>query len=197
MSQQQLNFFEPIENQVRPPNGNSKLVEYGIQNDASDFRVHVGYKAQHIYVFPTQAGREAIEREKNRLELKQGGQQGVNGKTFAGYAVPISSIDDLQSILVPIDLYQKYPIYQEMTTSLKGASAVSIVAEMLKRQLIKLPVNVSLIDDKDMQIRGTDILIQSKLCLQVKCDFLAGERQFGGTGNLFLQTAECNPRRMT
>ena len=75
--------------------------------------------------------------------------------------------------------------------------AVSIVAEMLKRQLIKLPVNIALIDDKNMQIRGTDILIQSKLCLQVKCDYLAGERQFGGTGNIFLQTAECNPRRMT
>lgn len=192
----QLNFLEPMEDQLKPPNGNGRLVEYGIQNDGSDFRVHVGYKSQHIYVFATQAGREALEREKARLELKQGGQPGVNGNTYAGYPIPISAIYDIQSILVPIDIYLAYPIIKEEMTSTKGVKAVGIVADMLKRQLIKLPVSVSLIDDKDMQIKGTDIIIQSKLCLQVKCDFLAGERQYGGTGNLFLQTAECNPRRL-
>lgn len=196
MNQSQLNFFEPVEQQIKPANGNSHLIDWGIQNDASDFRVHVGYKAQHIYVYPTQAGRDVIEREGDRLELKEGGQRGVGTPTFQGYKAPISSIDGLQSILIPIDIYQKYIIYREEETTTKGLKAVSIVVEMLKRQLIKLPIQYTLIDDKDMQIKGTDILIQSRLYLQVKCDFLAGEREFGGTGNLFLQIAECNPRRM-
>lgn len=197
MSQQQLNFLEPIEPQMKPPIGNNRLIDYGIQNDGSDFRVHVGYQAQHIYVFPTQAGRDALEREQLRSELKRGGQPGVNGHTYEGYAVPISSIDNIQSILIPIDIYQKTPIYREMTTTEKGTRAVYVVVEMLKRQLIKLPINVSLVSDKDMQIQGTDILIHSRLRLQVKCDYLAGERQFNGTGNLFIQTAECNPRKLT
>jgi len=196
---QQLNFLEPTELQMKPPDGNNHLIpEQGITNDESDFRVHVGYKAQHIYVFPTQAGRDALEREKHRLDLKRGSQPGVGGIiTNEGYAVPISSIDGLQSILIPIDIYQQYPIIRDELTSTKGAKAVSIVADMLKRQLVKLPLNISFIDKKDLQIRGHDILIWSKLTLQVKCDFLAGEREFGGTGNLFLQTAECNPRRLT
>lgn len=44
MNQQQLNFFEPVERQIKPANGNGKMVDYGIQNDSNDFRVHVGYK---------------------------------------------------------------------------------------------------------------------------------------------------------
>lgn len=196
MNQQQLNLFEPIEQQVKPVSGNTRLVSASILDEESDFRVHVGYKAQHIYVFSTLDGKKAYERADGILPLKSGSQPGVGGKTFEGYPVPIGFIDDVQSILIPIDIYQKFPIYRELTTTERGLRATCIVFEMLKRQLIKLPIVVNVIDDKDLQIRGTDIIVSSKLKIQVKCDYLAGERGFGGSGNLFLQKAECNPRKM-
>jgi hypothetical protein len=46
-----------------------------------------------------------------------------------------------------------------------------------------------------MQFEGLDIVVATRVRIQVKLDFRGGERELGGTGNLFLQTAECNPTR--
>lgn len=197
MSQQQLNLFEPIEVQTRDDNGNKRLVNYGIQTDESDYRVHVGYISQHIFVFPTPDGVKAIEENFNTLRRVQGSQPGTNIITFDGFVTPISLIDNLQSILIPSDIYNKFIIHNKLSTTTKGLLATSIVAEMLKRGLVMLPVNVSIENDIDMQIKGTDIIIRSNLHIQVKCDMKAGEKRHGGSGNLFLQVAECNPRHMT
>ena len=82
------------------------------------------------------------------------------------------------------------------TTSTKGLKAVAIVVAMLKQGMIALPLNTKVIDDKALQIKGTDVIVQNTLHLQVKCDFAAGPRDHGGTGNLFLQTQECNPYKL-
>lgn len=94
------------------------------------------------------------------------------------------------------DVYAKYRIARTMTTSTKGLLATNIVVALLRRNLIALPFSIDVTDDKALQISGTDILIHSKVRLQVKCDFNAGDRRLGGTGNLFLQTEECNPYRL-
>jgi len=173
------------------PDGNRELVDYGIGNDKSDFRIHVGYKTQHIFVFPTEEGRKALE-ETSGIRLKN--IQIGKITTAQGYPVPISSIKDIQEILIPIDIYKKYQIHQKNDdTSIKGIKAIEISVEMLKRGLIKLPLNISTIGEKDLQIKGQDIIVCSKVIIQVKCDFLAGNKNYGGTGNIFLQIKECNP----
>ena len=72
-----------------------------------------------------------------------------------------------------------------------------LTLDMLKKGLISLPINATIIDDKDIQIAGTDIIVCSHLKIQVKCDYRAGNKKHHRrvTGNLFLQIAECNPER--
>jgi len=191
---QQLDFLEPIDVQLKKDVGNKQLVEYGIQTENSNYRTHVGYKTQHIFVFPTKNGLKEV------IKFNNIGKRtvSIDGKTITakGYPVPISSIEDMQNIFIPHDIYSKYTIYPDMITTTKGQLAVQIVFEMLKRTLISLPINVDIKNSKAIQIKGTDIVISSKLKIQVKCDFNAGDKKYGGTGNVFLQTDECNPYKL-
>jgi len=188
----QLNLLEPLELQTRAPVGNKTLVPYGIVNEDSDYRIHVAYKIQHVYVFPTRAGKAALS--ENKYAQKSVKTEDIT--TALGYPVPVSSIKDIQAILIPHAIYQKHPISKSDSTTTKGAHAVEIVMKMLKRGLIPLPVHVDIADEKSIQIKGTDIIINSELKIQVKCDYDGGDRAKGGTGNLFLQIAECNPKKL-
>jgi hypothetical protein len=196
----QLKLFVSVKDQIGTKrDGNSKMVDYGIQNEQSDYRVHVCYLAQHIYIFPTSAGRKALDEAIQRNDKKRiAFQRGVKHPTGKGYAIPISYIDSIREILIPHDLFSRYTISKYDSTTTKGKKAISIVIEMLRRGLIALPLNVDIIEDKDIQIKGGDITIHSKLVLQVKCDFKGGDKKYNKTvtGNLFLQIAECNPKGM-
>ncbi|MHC4104490.1 MAG: hypothetical protein ACYSR9_06085 [Planctomycetota bacterium] len=195
---QQLKLFDSIKDQLGTKSGgNNKLVEHGIQNEESDYRIHVCYLAQHVYIFPTQAGQNAVRiAEQNNTQTKTATQAGVNFVTGKGYAIPVSYIDNLKSVLISYDIFAKYPISKFDTTSVKGHKAMLIVVEMLKRSLIPLPLSIRVIEDKDLQIKGGDITIHSRLILQVKCDYKGGDKKHNHrvTGNLFLQIAECNPK---
>lgn len=193
MSAKQLNFLEPVEIQTRNPSGNRALVPYGIQNEKSDFRAHVGYKTQHIFVFPTSPAQRLLESE-HGLNLKSVRIGKI--ETARGYPVPLSWIEGLQSILIPPDIHQRHRIYYKMSTSKKGLLAVEIVVTMLKRGLVPLPINTKIITNEDLQIQGMDIIVHSQLTIQVKCDFAAGQKKLNGTGNLFFQVAECNPYKL-
>lgn len=117
----QLNFFEPIDLQARLPIGNKRLVNYGIQNEKSDYRVHVGYKTQYIFVFPTEKGRQSIEKmSKDNIQSVSLDDKIITAK---GYKVPISWIDEIQKILIPYDIYKKYFIWGKAVTSIKGLLA--------------------------------------------------------------------------
>lgn len=188
----QLNMFEPLEEQIKPPSGNHHLVSYGIQNEASDYRIHVAYNAMRVYVFPTESARLLIsQNERNGIEPKQV----YTGEiiTAKGYLVALSYIAGLQEVIIPPDIWNRYSIRKDMLTSTKGLLATEIVVDLLKRDMIPLPVKIDMADDKSIQISGTDILINSALRLQVKCDLPGGDKRYGGTGNLFIQIAECNP----
>lgn len=193
----QLNIFDSLEDQVgTKTDGNRKLVKHGLENEQSDFRIHVCYLAQHIYVFPTEAGfRAVVHAQKSKEQLKSATQPGVNHVTSRGYVVPVSRIDEIREILIPHDIYSTCVIAQYDSTSMKGKKALVIVVDMLKSNMISLPLQIGIVTDKDIQIRGGDITIQSKLVLQVKCDYKGGSKKHNKqvTGNLYLEVEECNP----
>jgi len=184
---QQLDFINPFDT----PNGNKKLVSYGIQNEGSDFRCHVGYQVQRVYVFPTQSGRSALN-----TGLYSKIPVVTNGiVTAEGYRVPISHIDGMKEVIIPIGIYNKYRISRDQKKGVMGTLATAIVVDMLMGNLIPLPVALGPEPDKALQIDGCDILINASLKIQVKCDYGAGSKALGGTGNVFLQVSECNPWR--
>jgi hypothetical protein len=170
----------------------NELFEYGIHNEHSDIRAHVGVVARMVFVFKKQAGIDAMQEAEERCAS----QPGVNGiPTGLGKIVPIGSIAGLRLIKLT-----HWPIWEKfsniMTTTEKGKLAVWIVIETLKRGYFPLWIDATETDDKNIQILGTDIIIDLKKRVQVKCDWRAGPRHIDGcSGNVFLQTYECNPLR--
>ena len=64
---------------------------------------------------------------------------------------------------------------------------------MISLGLISLALSVAQVPEVDMQLNGSDLEIMHAKSIQVKCDWNAGHKELGGTGNLFLQVEECNP----
>lgn len=187
MNSFQMGMFDGSDHKPK----NTALVEYGIQNEESHFRAHVCYDAQRVYIFPTDVAKRLLETGK--YELRKVMTKGI--VTATGYPVPVSHIQGIQEILIPLDLVRKYRVESSMATGLMGKLATLITAEMIRSGLIPLPVQVDVTDDKSLQIDGTDIIVSSALHIQVKLDRRGGDRRYGGTGNLFLQISECNPFR--
>jgi hypothetical protein len=180
----------------KPVTGNTKLVDYGIQNEGSDIRAHVCVNAKVVYVYPTSEGIAAIERGRYTPRPVYTGQI----QTATGYAVPPSNINRCLPVNVK-SLFVKYPINFSDSTSEKGRKAVQIVIDMLRIGYFPFFVAAEEVTDQNLQIEGTDIYVNARMKIQVKCDFEGGEPKRDGakgervTGNLFLQTAECNPWR--
>jgi len=187
----QLDLFVTPEEQLRKPVGNTRLVEYGIQNDKSDFHAHVGCIVRNVFVFKTAEAHALILSD--RYPLKSVSLDGAI-VTAQGYAVPLSHLR-AQTVVIPPTIWDKWAIHKNDSTDIKGLRAVSIVRWLLTNGRIALPLKSQIVDDISLQIDGQDIVISNSLRMQVKCDFLAGERNGGGSGNVFLQTKECNPYR--
>jgi hypothetical protein len=160
------------------------LISYGIQSEESDMRAHVSVSNATVYLFPTYCGVKAIQsRPQNTARPAYTGQT----ITAMGYAVPIKEIQQLKPIPIPQDVFEKAKFTKDDDTSAKGAKAVYVVKEMIKRGLIPVTLKPEEVTDENMQIKGTDILITAVCKLQVKCDWRAGQ-----TGNVYLQIAERN-----
>lgn len=178
--------------------GNTTLVKHGITTEESDLRAHVCAVAGICYVYPTKEGVAAIQTGKHR-ELKTRTGDIV---TAVGYAVPPSAIRRIVGVKLGVLLY-RYPIAYTDSTTRKGKQAVNIVAELFRLGAFPLYLGAEETRRMDLQISGTDILIDAsfKLKVQVKCDYSGGEPARGErstpegyvTGNLYLQTEECNP----
>ena len=168
--------------------GNTQLVEYGIRTERSDYRAHVCFKVKHVYLFKTKCGVEAIDNKSYRVVGAW--QRGI--KTAEGHAVPLGDIEH-KSIKIPEELMRADP-GDTQDLNVKGRAAARIVYNMLTKGAVPLPQIAKEIKEKDLQLDGCDIItISQELRVQVKCDYKGGDRHLGGTGNLFLQTKECNP----
>ena len=174
--------------------GNTKLVEYGIQTEDSDWRAHVCVNAGKVYVFPTKL---AVPLVGNGMHRVIPVRTLINGRwivTAQGCAVPALSIPRV----VPVGakhFIDKAHFNSEDSTTIKGEKAVDVVQALLRVGWFPLPWDTSIIDDIEMQRNGLDIVVSGKHRIQVKCDFNGGEPADRPrvTGNLFLQIAECNP----
>ena len=169
--------------------GNTALVQYGILEEKSDYRAHVCIAAMTAYVFPTEEGRRAIEGGNHRTARAYQGDH----VTAEGLLVPPDDINECQAVGIPEHWLVSLNFSESDSTTDKGEKAVKVVKGMLKKGMIALPLVANQIDDKDMQIEGVDIIVTGRVRIQVKCDYRGGDRRLGGTGNLFLQTKECNP----
>ena len=168
--------------------GNRQLVAHGIQNDESDFRIHIGFAHGKAYLFPTGAGRRVLQNGKAYKEF-QASQPGVKIVTGVGYKVPWVDVENCQEIDIPQDLLETVQCKRTDLPQDKGRKALAVARGLLKRGLIPLPLLSREIDDKDSQIKGKDLIVTSQSSIQVKCDFWCA--QYG----LSMQTAECNPLR--
>jgi hypothetical protein len=166
---------------------NQTLIEYGIQTEKSDIRIHVCPTVRRVYVYETKEAVGQIGRKRYRTG------QAYTGSivTGVGYLVPPSEIPKCLSLTAPGNWWVVFK--KNMTTTEKGNLAVRMVKTMLKKKMIPMPLSVAEITDEDLQIDGIDIIVKTSIRIQVKCDFDGGDKQLGGTGNLFLQIQECNP----
>lgn len=173
--------------------GNTALVNEGIQTEKSLLRAHVCPVVKRVYIFERAMGVKAIETK--RYKERQTRTNGII--TAVGYLVPPLDIEGC------IEIEGKpewWPIFKpNLSTSDKGFLAMRMVRAMLIERMIPLsfniPLNVLEITDQDLQINGVDIIVKTSITIQTKCDYKGGSKHLGGTGNLFLQTKECNPYR--
>lgn len=172
--------------------GNTRLVEYGIQTEESDIRIHVGVYARAIYMYKTKDGQQAIaEGDFRKVPVRTNGIV-----TAEGLLVPPDCIPGCLPIPIPGDIFEvskigTYPEYGFQGP--KGKAAVCVVKEMLQQGMIPINLKITEIDDKTMQIKGEDINVKANIKIQVKYDYKCGVGHPRCTGNLFIQTAECNP----
>ena len=171
------------------------LLDHGIQTEESDIRCHVAPGTRNIFVFQTAAAQALIAKcEDDRSALSflrsSASQPGVTGVTAQGYAVPWDLIPGIRRLeWRTIDWWTWFS--PDQSTSEKGHHAVSVVQHLLQDGRFPLwchPPSES--THAATQIAGTDLDLRGRWRIQVKCDYNAGP---GGTGNVFLQGAECNP----
>ena len=166
------------------------LVEHGIQTEDSDIRCHVAPGTRTIFVFRTAAALSIMEAAVERAAS----QPGVVGVTARGRVVQWHAIPGIRRLRwESVEWWTWFS--RDQSTTEKGRNAVLVVQRLLGAG--RFPIWCGYVGeslDVDIQISGTDLIVAGHWRIQVKCDYDAGP---GGTGNLFLQTAECNPLRMT
>lgn len=168
---------------------NFGLVDYGIMQEASDIRAHVGVLAGVVYVFKTEDARNALNA--NTYQIKPAFQPGVMHATAEGVPMPVGRIQH-----VPVNaksLIAKANFLPSDSTSVKGAKAVWVVTSLLRAGWFPmLGVSASEEADTRIQISGIDVIVTGRWRIQVKCDWKAGIGP-GCTGNVYLQLRERNP----
>jgi hypothetical protein len=169
------------------------LFEYGIQTENSDIRCHVSPGTQLIFIFRTQA---ALALDLNQYPLREATQPGVNYATSVGRLVPLDDIPDLRTCK-----WTSHPWWMAFSPddppNVKGEKAVRVAEHLLRMGRFPLWIpDATESTDPNIQRSGTDILLCGGWKIQVKCDYFAGPKKRGGTGNLFLQIAEINPLRL-
>lgn len=168
--------------------GNTRLVQYGIFDESPDtIRIHVGYATGLIFVFKSGDAQTQLK----RITYRERDTYTEGIVTARGVAIPYDEIPNLRFYEIPRDLLSQSKVMMYSPTSDKGELAVTIASKMIERGLIGLPITIKSVDNIKLQIKGVDGT--GEVITQIKMDWKAGPKERGGTGNLYLQTWECNP----
>ena len=146
--------------------GNTELVESGVQTYKCDWMIHICPLNKMAYVYFRENGVAVMDRYPHRPAY----QSGI--KTAMGYCVPPSAIEGLRKYAIPDNLV---PDVWPNGESESGRLAFAIAQKMFGG------------DEEtrlDLQYDGIDL----GESIQVKADTPVYR-----TGNLYLQTHECNP----
>ena len=109
-------------------------------------------------------------------------------KTSKGVLVPIHQMPNIVCVDISWHLLSQAYL-SSWTTTQKGEWATKITCAILDAS----DVPYSVVTNYSRQIYGQDIeLTETGAVLQVKCDARAYSKKHGGTGNLYLEIAECN-----
>lgn len=165
--------------------GNTRLVEHGIFQDESQWRIHLSI--DHAYIFPTQEMRKRCETENFTQRFAFQGKY----KTAKGFTVPVRVVSELKKapIAASIKVAYKWPPAKGTSLGQMGRLAEAVAKAMIEMDLIVLPRNVVVEDRLAQQYSGVDLVQNSdQIICQVKCDL--GVEKYG---NLYIQTHECNP----
>ena len=76
------------------------LHDYGIQNEESAIRAHVGVRARTVYVFRTEEAKRIVA-SMRESDGRFASQPGVAGTTAFGFPVPVGRFNDLRRIPNP------------------------------------------------------------------------------------------------
>ena len=173
---------------MKPPD----LFDYGIAQEHSDIRAHVSPTCRAVFVYRTKDMLALISAR--CFPERDATQEGANGRpTGRGFIVPVSEVPDIRTVRPSEWRWRNFPPKHGSTTTEKGRAAVEIVQQALEAGRFPLWVGGAEAEDRETQIEGTDIIVCCNHRIQVKCDYEAGPKAEGGTGNLFIQTAEANP----
>jgi len=169
------------------------LHKYGIEEEKSDIRAHVSIPGRRVTVYRTPDMVSLITGKE--YPQKTATQIGVDFDTGRGWLVPL---DDIQPQFVLTS--EVYPWnewkHDTMDCGQKGDAAVMCVRAAIMANRFPLWVCGHVNEDRELDLRGTDIIVCATRHIQVKYDALSFPKLDGGTGNLFIQSHERNPRQI-
>jgi len=174
--------------------GNKQLVHYGIQNwvENCDLMFHVAVVTKRVFRYePKRAEKAMLSGKFLQVPVKTG-----NIVTAKGYIIPPSAIEGCIGIVIPHPIFHRASFNKTDNTTAKGKKAEQVVYEMIRGGYLSLNLSVITVTDVGLQLDGLDLIPRQAENPQVKCDWKAGPRELGGTGNLFIQTDECNPLKL-
>jgi len=172
---------------------NTTLLSHGIDEEISDFRVHIGIIAKQAFLFPTRRLEELLAGN----EYQEVPAMTNDLTTAMGFLIPIDDVPRLQTVSIPDYIMEQADFRDSDNTSEKGVKAVRVTKWLLANSRFRIGLNGYEVSDFDMQIDGIDITVKANIHIQVKCDWRAGSRTITGcTGNLFIETKSCNPYKM-
>jgi len=169
------------------------LHEYGIADEQSDIRAHVSLPGRRVTVYSTDD--MVTLTDSNDYRSATATQPGVDFDTAKGVLVPIADIHPRYVLLSDSFPWDKW-IHGEMGCKAKGDFAVLCVRAAIVANRFPLWVCGVVTEDREIDIQGTDIVVAASRRIQVKYDAPSYPRENGGSGNLFIQTHECNPLKI-
>lgn len=169
-------------------NQHSGLIPYGIENEESNYRLHVSFGCGKAYIFSTESGRKALRKAKDEpgiIRRFTAKQPGANFITGAGCRISWQVIEGCQEIELPLEMLWAVNCQVTDPPSMKGQKAMAIAWKLHTQGLLSISPMTE-VSDQNMQIQGIDLVTSSGLKIQVKCDF------WGGRNGLAIQTHETN-----